>query len=164
MSGQNVRFSWRCFALRHIAGIFLLLLVSRLVAAQPAEPLLDCTPEGIAVGGYDIVSYHREGGPVRGAEKFSAQSGGLTYLFANAANLARFRESPAQYLPVYRGYCAATLAMGRLACPDYTNFKIEGGRLLLFEVTGFTNGKTLWNSDPSGFRQRADANFPRLVP
>ena len=41
--------------------------------------------------------------------------------------------------------------MGRLACPDYTNFKIEDGRLLLFELTGFTNGRTVWNSDPAGF-------------
>ena len=163
MSGQTVRISRRDFALKHIAVIFLLLLVSRGVAGQPAEQLLNCAPEGIAVGGYDLVSYHQDGGPVQGAEKYSAQLDGLTYLFANAANLATFRQSPAQFLPVYRGYCAATLAMGRLACPDYTNFKIEEGRLLLFEVTGFTNGKTLWNSDPADFRQRADMNYPRLV-
>ncbi len=150
--------------MKHIAGVLLLLLVSRAVGAEPVEPLLNCAPEGVAVGGYDLVSYHHDDGPVRGVAEHSAQAEGLTYHFATAANLDRFRKSPEQFLPVYRGYCAATLAMGRLACPDYTNFKIEGGRLLLFEVTGFTNGKTLWNSDPSGFRQRADTNFPRLVP
>ena len=53
--------------------------------------------------------------------------------------------------------------MGRLACPDYTNFKIENGDLLLFELAGFTNGRTLWNSDPSGFRERADANALKLI-
>jgi hypothetical protein len=53
--------------------------------------------------------------------------------------------------------------MGRLVCPDYTNFKIEDGRLLLFEIAGFTNGRTIWDSDPTGFRQQADANFKRLV-
>ena len=164
MLGQNVRFARRNFALRHVALVLLLWFVSRAVFAEGAEQLLNCAPEGIAVGGYDLVSYHKEGGPVPGLDSHSAQAGGLTYRFASAENLARFRASPAQYLPVYQGYCAATLAMGRLACPDHTNFKIEDGRLLLFEVTGFTNGKTLWESDPAGFRLRADGNFPRLVP
>ena len=149
--------------MRFITLVSFLLAVSLGASAQSGEQAINCAPDGIAVGGYDLVSYHQEGGPVAGTEEFSAESGGLTYLFANAENLERFRQAPAEYLPVYRGFCAATLAMGRLACPDYTNFKIEEGRLLLFEVTGFTNGRTLWNSDPSDFRQRADANFPRLV-
>ena len=84
-------------------------------------------------------------------------------MFASADNLATFQADRDTYLPTYRGWCAATLAMGRLACPDPTNFKIENGRLLLFELAGFTNGRSLWNADPTGFRQRADSNFTRLV-
>lgn len=150
-------------ALRIVAVVSLLLAMWSAGSARSAEHAVDCAPGGIAVGGFDLVSYHQDGGPIPGTEKFSTESGGLIYRFANAENLARFRQSPAEFLPVYRGYCAATLAMGRLACPDYTNFKIEDGRLLLFEVTGFTNGRTLWNSDPADFRRRADSNFPRLV-
>ena len=33
----------------------------------------------------------------------------------------------------------------------------------LFVIAGFTNGRTLWNSDPAGFRQRADANASKLL-
>ena len=131
-------------------------------AEAPVDPNL-CAPEGVAVGGYDLVSYHQPDGPVTGSGTLTHQLNGLTYRFSNQDNLAVFRESPQKYLPVYQGWCAATLAMGRLVCPDYTNFKLENGALLLFEVAGFTNGRALWNSDPAGFRKRADANFERLV-
>ena len=144
-------------------AVFIACLVSNAVVAQSGDQPLNCAPDGIAVGGYDLVSYHQADGPVPGLEEHTEKRGDLSYRFASAGNLADFRQSPEQYLPVYRGWCAATLAMGRLACPDYTNFKIEDGRLLLFEVTGFTNGKTLWNTDPAGFRLRADTHFPQLV-
>ena len=142
----------------------LLILFSTQLWAQPAQysPLM-CAPEGIATGGYDLVSYHQTDGPRMGQAKHSLELNGLTYRFSTAENLTTFESNPEQYLPVYQGLCAATLAMGRLACPDYTNFKIEEGRLLLFELAGFTNGRSLWNSDPDGFRQRADNNFQQLV-
>ncbi len=122
-----------------------------------------CAPDGVAVGGYDLVSYHEPGGPVMGSAEFEVEHRGLRYRFADAANRDRFNAARKQFLPRYSGFCAATLSMGRLACPDYTNFKIENGELLLFELAGFTNGRTLWNSDPQGFRQRADANALELL-
>ena len=52
-----------------------------------------------------------------------------------------------------------TLALGRLTCPDFNNFKIENDRLLLFELTGFTNGQALWNTAPDRYRGLADGNY-----
>ena len=121
-----------------------------------------CVTEGIALGGYDVVSYRQEDGPVPGSEDFSLQHGGSIYLFASQSNADAFRENPDRYLPHYEGFCAVTLALGRVTCPEYRNFKIEDDRLLLFEVTGFTNGRTLWNTNPEDFRQKADANFEKL--
>ena len=83
----------------------------------------------------------------------------MTYLFETEANRQAFLDDPTRFLPAYSGWCAVTLALGRLTCPDYTNFKIEDDRLLLFELTGFTNGQTLWNSDPGRYRQQADGNY-----
>ena len=128
-----------------------------------AEQGHQCAPDGLAVGGYDLVSYHQDGGPLQGSESFEIELEGLRYRFSSQANLDTFKATPDKYLPHYRGWCAATLSMGRLACPDYTNFRIENGDLLLFELAGFTNGRTLWESDPSGFRQRADANARELL-
>ena len=122
-----------------------------------------CAPDGIANGGYDLVSYFDQDGPQPGDPAHAETRDRLTYLFATAANLARFRAAPERYLPRYRGWCAATLAMGRLVCPDPLNYKIEDGSLLLFELAGFTNGRTVWESDPTGFRKRADENAKRLL-
>jgi len=53
--------------------------------------------------------------------------------------------------------------LGRVTCPENTNFIIQDDRLFLFEITGFTNGRTLWNTDPLEFRGRADTNFGKLI-
>ena len=121
-----------------------------------------CAPDGIALGGFDVVSYRQPNGPVRGAAEFAITYEGTSYLFASQENRDTFQVAPQRYLPAYAGFCAITLALERVTCPDYTNFQIEGDRLLLFEVTGFTNGRTLWNSDPGSFREKADSNFEVL--
>ncbi len=143
-----------------------LLLAGPVIAPSARADSADygrCAPDGVALGGFDVVSYFEAGGPVPGSSEFTSTQGGLTYQFQSAATLARFEADPAAFLPTYRGWCAATLAMGRLACPDFTNFKIEDGALLLFEIAGFTNGREVWNSDPVAHRTRADANAKRLL-
>ena len=121
-----------------------------------------CAMEGVAAGGFDLISYRNPDGPVPGTAEFSFKYNGSTYLFANQPNLETFRADAERFLPAYAGFCAITLALGRVTCPDYSNFKIEDDRLLVFEVTGFTNGRTLWDTDPGNFRIQADANFDIL--
>lgn len=147
--------------MRILIGLMCLVPMLGFAAEETSRPV--CAPDGIGVGGYDLLSYHEEGGPVRGQAGLAADYAGLSWQFVSAQHRDAFVADPEAYMPVYRGWCAATLAMGRLACPDYTNFKIEEGRLLLFELAGFTNGRTLWNTDPAGFRQRADDQFKRLL-
>jgi YHS domain-containing protein len=122
-----------------------------------------CAPDGIGAGGLDLVTYREPLGPRPGQAEFAAEHDGLTYLFVSAEHRQRFLDDPDFYLPRYSGWCAITLALGRLTCPDYENFKIEHDRLLLFEVTGFTNGRTVWETDPLNFRRQADANYERLM-
>ena len=122
-----------------------------------------CRHDGVAIGGYDPVSYRQPDGPVVGRSDYTAEHDGASYQFASEANLETFLEDPERYAPAYSGFCAVTLALGRVTCPDYTNFQIEDDRLLLFEVTGFTNGRTLWNTDAPTFRQQANDNFDLLT-
>lgn len=122
-----------------------------------------CAADGVAVGGYDLVSYRQPNGPIFGSKEFTADFDEALYLFADQENLEQFLQDPQRFLPAYSGFCAITLALGRVTCPDYSNFKIEDNRLLLFEVTGFTNGRTLWNTDSDNFRRQADDNFGRLL-
>ncbi|MGI9327847.1 MAG: YHS domain-containing (seleno)protein [Pseudomonadales bacterium] len=144
--------------------LLLLSLSSALALANPEGPTPNCAPDGVAVGGYDLVSYRSESGPVPGLPELVVSHEGSDYRFSNVENRARFRSNPEAYLPVYKGWCAATLSFGKLACPNYTNYKIENGELLLFEHNGFTNGRTVWDSDPLNHRSRADQNFVELSP
>lgn len=127
----------------------------------PLESLM-CAKNGRAAGGMDLVSYRQSSGPVFGIAEYSMEIMGDTYVFADEANLEIFRGDPQRYLPAYAGFCAMSLALGSITCPDVMNYKIEDDRLLFFEVTGFTNGQALWNSDPLGFRAKADLNYRRL--
>ena len=126
------------------------------------DPIV-CAPGGIAVGGYDLLTYHDTEGPRPGSQEFGVELAEFRYLLANEANKKLFEQNPDRYLPRYSGWCAISLALGRLTCPDYGNFQIEDGELLLFETTGFTNGRVLWNTDAPGFRIRADNNFEQVL-
>ena len=121
-----------------------------------------CAMDGVSAGGFDLISYRHPDGPVLGTPEFSMEYNGFTYLFINRPNLDSFRADPEYFLPAYAGFCATTLALGRVLCPDFSNFKIEDDHLLLFEVTGFTNGRTLWDTNPESFRNKADANFEKI--
>ena len=128
--------------------------------------LSPCAPGGVALSGVDVVSYWDESlseRPLVASEAFTAVHNQLTYRFATEANRDRFLADPDAYLPSYQGWCSTNLAMGRLACPDVTNFEIQNGRLLLFEQIGFSNGRDVWNLDADGHRSAADANFRQLL-
>ncbi len=121
-----------------------------------------CAPDGVAVDGFDLVSYYVADNPLAGDEAIYVEHLGLTYRFATTNNRAAFVADPDKYLPSYRGWCSTNLSMGRLACPDYTNYKLEDGKLLFFERVGFTNGLDIWNSDPLLHRRQANQNFALL--
>lgn len=130
--------------------------------SAPALNTQVCAPTGIAIDGFDLVSYYNADAPQAGLKTIYAEHLGLTYQFANTQNRAAFLVDPSKYLPNYRGWCSTNLSMGRLACPDYTNYKLEDGKLLFFERVGFTNGLDIWNSDPLLHRRQANQNFALL--
>jgi len=115
-----------------------------------------CNPNGVALAGIDVVSYHNPTGPLMGNSDYTALHEGLTYRFLSEEHLQLFVAAPETYLPSYLGWCATSMAAGALTCPNPLNYKLEDGKLLLFETTGFTNGQNLWNADPLQFRRRAD--------
>ena len=51
--------------------------------------------------GYDLVSYHTDGKPVRGNGDNVVVVDGITYLFANEENRKAFEKNPNKNLPDY---------------------------------------------------------------
>jgi hypothetical protein len=80
--------------------------------------------------------------------------------FANAENLARFKENPERYVPAYGGYCAWAVSQGYLAKGDPAHWSIRQGRLYLNYNQSVQD---TWLQSPDRFIQQADANWPGVL-
>lgn len=129
----------------------------------PAHDASICSPDGLALGGYDVVAYHTLNAATIGDSEIISQHEELTYRFSSEEHKKLFDSDPLKYLPHFQGWCAIALARNRLTCPDYKNFKVEDGKLLLFETIAFVNGRKVWNNDPINNLISAEQNFKRFL-
>ena len=140
-----------------LVTIALLYTASALASESPVYTgLLSNT----GAGGYDTVSYFETGQPTKGSNEYTTQYQGATWRFANAENLARFKENPERFAPVYGGYCAWAISQGYLAKGDPKHWSIREGRLYLNYNQSIQDQ---WLEDPDGFIRQADANWPTVL-
>ena len=99
---------------------------------------------GLALGGYDPVSYHAEK-PVKGKEAWSFVHHGATYRFASQENLDTFKKAPDRYEPAYGGWCAWAMLDGEKVDVDPLTYKVVDGRTYLFYNSFFINTLKKWN-------------------
>ncbi len=130
-------------------------------AQDPAERYKHYNLEkGLAIDGFDPVSYFTKGKAEKGNEKQAATYQGVTYHFSSKANKELFVKTPTKYEPQYGGWCA--FAMG-----DYNKkveinpetFKIVDGKLFLFYNAYFNNTLKSWNKDEKKLKISADKNW-----
>ena len=86
----------------------------------------------VALQGMDVVSYFKEGGPVKGQAALGHDFDGARYQFSSAQNRAAFVADPDRYLPQFSGLCTTGLSKGFKGQADPGAWKIEGGELYLF--------------------------------
>lgn len=118
------------------------------------------TEDGLAIKGYDPVSYFDIREPTRGSAQFSTTYKGVVYRFVSADHQKRFVADPEKFLPQYGGYCALAIALDRIADIDPDEWTIVQGKLYL--NNGFF-AQSLWSLDESGNIAAGDRNWP-LVP
>jgi YHS domain-containing protein len=118
---------------------------------------LNVDKDGLAVGGYDVVSYHAENKAVKGESKFSERYHGAKYYFRSKENQLLFRNNPKQYLPQYGGFCAYAMSFGKVRPVDPTIFSIEEGRLMLQHTE---EAFRLFKKDIDGNVKKADVKWP----
>ncbi|MEQ9376591.1 MAG: YHS domain-containing (seleno)protein [Imperialibacter sp.] len=120
--------------------------------------------DGVALSGYDPVSYFKSPEPKKGEAKWSHTYQGITYWFSSASNRTEFINSPTKYEPSYGGWCAYALGTsGEKIQVDPLTYKIYQGKLLLFYNRLFTNTLTLWNKDENTFFKTAEKNWPTII-
>jgi YHS domain-containing protein len=116
--------------------------------------------KGIALQGYDAVSYFNNNKAVKGDKQFSASVEGITYYFSNVGNKELFLKSPKKYEPQYGGWCAYAMgSSGEKVEVDPETFKISNGKLYLFYHTWTNNTLNKWNKDEAGLKPMADKNW-----
>ena len=124
--------------------------------------------EGLAIQGYDPLSYFPEGGgrARKGSSDFTATHDGITYAFASAAHRASFLEDPERYMPAYGGWCAWAMAKKRASRVqiDPESFTLEQGRLFLFYDSWTADTRKSWlkQGGAPGLSSKADRNWRKF--
>ncbi len=87
---------------------------------------------GVAIEGYDPVSYFTEPDPQLGSPDFEYQWGGVPWYFVSAANRDIFMRNPEIYAPQFGGHCPTSLARGYLSDGKPRLYVISRMKLYLF--------------------------------
>ena len=139
-------------------------LLSAIPASTPAfakpAPEVNIEADGLAARGYDVTAYFLQGQAVRGNKAHQLQYKGVTWRFASAESLARFKADPAAYAPQFGGYCAWAVSQGYVAPGDPEQWKVVDGKLYLnFNA----RAKELWEADQADAIKRGHANWPGVL-
>ena len=115
---------------------------------------------GVALEGYDAVTYFAGGKPQKGDAKIEGTYNGALYHFVSQENRATFESDPTKYAPAYGGYCGYAASIGKVRPGDPLIWSIVDGRLILQHTWG---ADELWKKDVAGNKVKADKFWPRLV-
>ncbi len=145
-------------ALLKLAAIAVAALATRPALAGKAEVFTGII-DGVAVGGYDAISYFT-GTPVEGKPEIVTSWKGAKWHFATAENMAAFIATPEKYAPQYGGYCAFAVSKGATAKGDPEAWTVTGGKLYLNYSKGV---REQWQTDIPGNVVAADTNWPKVL-
>ncbi|WP_299641169.1 YHS domain-containing (seleno)protein [Devosia sp.] len=126
-----------------------------LVTAIVTDPLT-----GVALEGYDPVSYFTDPDPVPGSPDYEYRWGGVPWYFASAANRDVFMRNPEIYAPQFGGHCLTSLSRGYLSDGKPRLYAIAGMKLYLFYSVA--NREAFVQSEESSLRT-AERNWPELA-
>lgn len=145
-------------------------LLYRLIAASLAVILLTgASPfpaawvdhaTGIAIGGYDPMSYLTRGEPKLGRDEYELQWGGVTWRFLNEGNQAEFAAHPEVYAPRFMGYDPYSLSKGFDVQGLPTIWEIYKGGLYLFSSK---SNYEEWKRNRKQVNAKVQKDWPKLA-
>jgi YHS domain-containing protein len=103
-----------------------------------------------------VVAYFNQKRARRGNKRIKERLGMATYYFASSRNRYQFLRDAPKYQPQFGGYCAMSMAMGRLEDIDPQAYAIYQGKLYLFRDK---NAKEAFFKDPDFAISRAIENY-----
>lgn len=134
------------------------------LSEQTRKQHFNLDKNGLAIQGYDPVTYIAEQMAKEGKPELSYSYKGATYYFSGEGNKKLFTADPEKYEPVYGGWCAYAMNYaGKKVEIDPKTFKVIGGKTFLFYNFYFNNTLTDWNKDEAAYKVKADANWKKIV-
>lgn len=136
-----------------------------LLSATGAHAQVDpVNKDGIALAGYDVVSYFQQPKPLKGVANFQSEYNQVKYFFATRENQNLFEATPQKFIPQYDGYCALAVSYGKKISIDPQTFKITDAKLYLFfngkTSRGKVNSLEVWNKNEDKLLKKADSVWP----
>lgn len=131
------------------------------LAEGPAARIVVDPLTGVAIEGYDPVSYFTEPEPLIGLAAHEYWWGGVPWYFASAANRDVFIGHADSYAPQFGGHGAMSLSRGYLSEGKPRIHAIVEGRLYLFYSVG--NREAFLMALPQVIAE-AEAQWRRLAP
>ena len=152
---MGFKFNLKLVNLKQVMPLLSLLLLFP-VAVMAVDELN--TADQLALKGYDPVSYF-DGKPVKGDPAVSSMHNNAEYYFISQKNKDRFRLMPEQYSPMYGGFCAYGVRMGKKLDIDPLAFEINDGHLYVL-----LNRSThkMWKQDMEKNIQISDMLWPQI--
>ncbi len=124
------------------AGIRAFLLVLALLpagqgmAAAISTIIVSDPLTGIAIDGWDPVSYFADPEPQKGSPENEYVWQGVSWYFSSPANRDVFIRNPEIYSPQFGGHCGMSMARGYLSDGNPTYYVLHRQRLYLFYSAG----------------------------
>jgi YHS domain-containing protein len=145
--------------------VALLIMISLTYVFGQVDPV---DKQGLAIGGYDLISYFKINKAIKGNPQINASFKGATYYFISEENRNEFQSDPEKYLPQYEGYCALAVGTtGKKISINPETFKVTDGKLYLFfngkSFSGTTfNSVDPWIKNESTLIKKADDMWPTV--
>jgi YHS domain-containing protein len=115
--------------------------------------------DGVALRGYDPVSYFKANQPQLGTAEHSHVYQGSTFYFASADNKKLFIDNPEQYVPQFGGYCAFGASQGYKVSTQPDAYAVVNGKLYLNYNAG---AQKIWQQDTAGYIATAEKKWPEV--
>jgi YHS domain-containing protein len=122
--------------------------------------LVQTDRKGVALEGFDPVSYFTDGKPAKGDAKIEATFNGALYHFVSQEHREIFEKAPTRYAPAYGGYCGYAASIGKVRPANPLLWSIVEEQLIVQHTKGAAE---LWEKDVAANKTKADLLWPRLV-
>lgn len=128
--------------------------------ASTTERVVVDPQSGLALYGFDPVSYFTEGQPVPGVAEFEYRHAGVSWRFRNEGNRAAFATNPEIYTPRFGGYDPLGVARG-VATPGHPQVWVRrDDRIYLFHKA---ETRAAFVADPHAAVAAAEGRWPQVL-